>query len=177
SNTLQFSERDEERRLEFCRDFKRIIENHLDDVWFTDEVHFQESWYSNSQNFRQWSGKNPHYHVEKMSYPKRTTVWTALNANDYTLMAVSGESYRNLIRNYFIPPYLRITGRFETYWIMQDGAAVHTARETTDFLRQEFGDRVISLHFPNCYNAGVAWAERSPDLNPLITSGGVPPKI
>ncbi len=43
---------------------------------------------------------------------------------------------------------------------MQDGAPPHIANPVKDFLRNQFGDDIISRHFPH------AWPPRSPDLNP-----------
>ena len=43
---------------------------------------------------------------------------------------------------------------------MQDGATPHTANNTKEFLKANFGERVISIGFP------IWWPARSPDLNP-----------
>ena len=44
---------------------------------------------------------------------------------------------------------------------MQDGATPHTDNKTIAFLRQKFGQRVLSLRMEN------EWSPHSPDLNPL----------
>ncbi|GFV85518.1 putative transposable element [Trichonephila clavipes] len=46
-------------------------------------------------------------------------------------------------------------------WFQQDGATCHTARATTDLLKDTFGDRLISRFGP------VNWPPRSCDLTPL----------
>ncbi|GFW41838.1 putative transposable element [Trichonephila clavipes] len=46
-------------------------------------------------------------------------------------------------------------------WFQQDGATCHTARATIDFLKDTFGDRLISRFGP------VNWPPRSCDLTPL----------
>ncbi|CAK9820285.1 hypothetical protein ANTPLA_LOCUS10537 [Anthophora plagiata] len=43
-------------------------------------------------------------------------------------------------------------------WFQQDGATVHTARETMALLRDIFGERIISR------NSDFNWPPRSPDL-------------
>ena len=44
---------------------------------------------------------------------------------------------------------------------MKDNAASHTTNATLEFLKQKFGDRVISQR------TNYPWAAHSPDLNPL----------
>ncbi|GFW71057.1 transposable element Tc3 transposase [Trichonephila clavipes] len=46
-------------------------------------------------------------------------------------------------------------------WFHQDGATCHTARTTSDLLKDTFGDRLISRFEP------VNWPPRSCDLTPL----------
>ncbi|GFV40729.1 putative transposable element [Trichonephila clavipes] len=46
-------------------------------------------------------------------------------------------------------------------WFQQDGAICHTAHATIDFLKDTFGDRLISRFGP------VNWPPRSCDLTPL----------
>lgn len=169
SEIIKLSEEDKQRRLNFCDDFERVLEAVLEDIWWTDEAHFQESGYTNNQNFRHYSADNPHYAVEKGSYPPKTTFWCAINVRGtFTVNIngnVNGEVYRDIIRNQFVP-FLQRTGRLERAWFMQDGARPHTAIATTDLLHEIFGDKVISLRYPERYNGGVSWPPRSPDLTP-----------
>ncbi|QQP51831.1 Transposable element Tc3 transposase, partial [Caligus rogercresseyi] len=46
-------------------------------------------------------------------------------------------------------------------WFHQDGATCHTARETMNMLKDEFGEQLISRNGP------VSWPPRSCDLTPL----------
>lgn len=48
----------------------------------------------------------------------------------------------------------------ENIIFMQDGAPPHIFNPVKQFLRNTFGDRIISRQFP------VIWPARSPDLNP-----------
>ncbi|GFW23219.1 DUF4817 domain-containing protein [Trichonephila clavipes] len=52
-------------------------------------------------------------------------------------------------------------GLLEELWFQQDGATCHTARATIDFLKDTFGDRLISRFGP------VNWPPRSCNLTPL----------
>ncbi|GFW07778.1 uncharacterized protein TNCV_3919111 [Trichonephila clavipes] len=51
---------------------------------------------------------------------------------------------------------------FDELWFQQDGATCHTARATTDLLKDTFGDRLISCFGP------VNWPPRSCGLTPLV---------
>jgi hypothetical protein len=63
----------------------------------------------------------------------------------------------DILKNHMLPQLPR---RHQNLVFMQDGASPHTALRVRDFLRANFGERVISRHFP--WN----WPARSPDLNP-----------
>ncbi|GFT73404.1 uncharacterized protein TNCV_150091 [Trichonephila clavipes] len=61
--------------------------------------------------------------------------------------------------NFFIPELNNHD--VQELWFQQDGATCHTARATIDFLKDTFGDRLISRFGP------VNWPPRSCDLTPL----------
>ncbi|GFU75318.1 transposable element Tc3 transposase [Trichonephila clavipes] len=64
-----------------------------------------------------------------------------------------------MITNFFIPE-MNNHDVLEL-WFQKDGAICHTARATIDFLKDMFGDRLISRLGP------VNWPPRSCDLTPL----------
>ncbi|GFX06839.1 uncharacterized protein TNCV_1201541 [Trichonephila clavipes] len=64
-----------------------------------------------------------------------------------------------MITNFFIPELNNHD--IQELWFRQDGATCHTARATIDFLKDTFGDRLISRFGP------VNWPPRSCDLTPL----------
>ncbi|GFX10028.1 DUF4817 domain-containing protein [Trichonephila clavipes] len=64
-----------------------------------------------------------------------------------------------MITNFFIPELNNHD--VQELWFQQDGATCHTARATIDFLKDTFGDRLISRFGP------VNWPPRSCDLTPL----------
>ncbi|GFW99834.1 transposable element Tc3 transposase [Trichonephila clavipes] len=74
-------------------------------------------------------------------------------------VAVSGDRYRVMITNFFIPELNNHD--VQELWFQQDGATCHTARATIDLLKDTFGDRLISRFGP------VNWPPRSCDLTPL----------
>ncbi|GFX53072.1 heat shock 70kDa protein 8 [Trichonephila clavipes] len=75
------------------------------------------------------------------------------------VVQINGDRYRAMITNFFIPELNNHDVR--ELWFQQDGATCHTARATIDFLKDTFGDRLISRF------GSVNWLPRSCDLNPL----------
>ena len=73
-------------------------------------------------------------------------------------VTVNGVSYRNKITEFLWPKLDDIEN--EVMWFQQDGVTCHTARVTTELLREEFPGRVISR------NGDQNWPPRSCDLTP-----------
>ena len=69
------------------------------------------------------------------------------------------EKYINMIQTHLIPA-LKRKRKFKDTLFMQDGATPHTATETIKFLRNNFGDRVLSRSF------NYFWSAQSPHLTP-----------
>ncbi|GFX06377.1 DUF4817 domain-containing protein [Trichonephila clavipes] len=135
-----------------------------------DEAHFWLNGYVNKQNCRIWSEANPQVYVETPLHPEKLTVWCALWAggiiglyffknDEGHNVTVNGDRYRAMITNFFIPELNNHD--VQELWFQQDGATCHTARATIDFLKDTFGDRLISRFGP------VNWPPRSCDLSPL----------
>ncbi|GFV90113.1 uncharacterized protein TNCV_4378291 [Trichonephila clavipes] len=74
-------------------------------------------------------------------------------------VTVNGDRYKAMITNLFIPELNNHD--VQELGFQQDGATCHTARATIDFLKDTFGDRLISRFGP------VNWPPRSCDLTPL----------
>ena len=74
-------------------------------------------------------------------------------------MTVNGERYRRMITEFLLPQLEDLEE--EDLWFQQDGATCHTARQTTQLLRDKFPDRLISS------NGDYRWPPRSCDLSPL----------
>ena len=71
-------------------------------------------------------------------------------------VTVNGERYRNMITEFLWP---QLDGMdLEDMWFQQDGATCHTARETTDLLREKFPASHISR------NGDQNWPLRPCDL-------------
>ncbi|QQP41642.1 Transposable element Tc3 transposase [Caligus rogercresseyi] len=74
-------------------------------------------------------------------------------------VTVNGERYRAMIHDFFLPQLAELN--LVNMWFHQDGATCHTARETMNMLKDEFGEQLISRNGP------VSWPPRSCDLTPL----------
>jgi len=74
-------------------------------------------------------------------------------------VTVNGERYRSMITNFLWPKLEEVD--LYNIWFQQDGATCHTARATTELLREKFGDSIISR------NCDIEWPPRSCDLTPL----------
>ncbi|GFY31176.1 uncharacterized protein TNCV_751391 [Trichonephila clavipes] len=112
-------------------------------------------------------GTNPQVHP---LHPEKLTVWCALRAgriigpyffknDEGHNVTVNGDRYRAMITNFFIPALNNHD--IQELWFQQDGATCHTACATIGFVKDTFGDRLISRFGP------VNWPPRSCDLSPL----------
>lgn len=72
------------------------------------------------------------------------------------LGTLTAERYRNEILTPFVEQLH--DDELQDSYFQQDGASAHCTQETLEFLRQFFGDRIISR------NANIPWAPRSCDL-------------
>ncbi|GFY00338.1 transposable element Tc3 transposase [Trichonephila clavipes] len=101
---------------------------------------------------------------------EKLTVWCALWAggiigpyffknDEGHNVTVNGDRYRAMITNFFIPELNNHD--VQELWFQQDGATCHTANATMDYLKDTFGDRLISRFGP------VNWSPRSCDFTPL----------
>lgn len=152
------------RRVEFCQWFQNNLNNNdiLNTVFFSDEAWFYLSGYVNSQNMRLWSSENPHFFVEEPLHPQKVGVWAGICRRrlvgpiffEGTLTAAR---YRDEILTLFINQLddeELLNGYFQ-----QDGATAHTSRETIQYIREFFDDRIISR------NTEIPYPSRSCDLN------------
>jgi len=77
-------------------------------------------------------------------------------------VTVNGARYHEMLENFVLPALRdRPDDQMERLIFQQDGAPPHIYRPVKQILQENFGNRIISRHFPN------PWPARSPDLNPL----------
>ena len=142
------------------------ITDFIDKMIMTDEAHFWMDGYINKQNWRFWGSENPMEVIERTSNPQKCTVWCGITSEaiigpyffedtDGHQINVNGIRYRQMIREIVLP----FIENKPDMWFQQDGATCHTANETMNLLRDNFGDRIISRR------GNIEWPPRSPDLN------------
>jgi hypothetical protein len=154
---------DYNQRVAYCNWFNNFINNDetLDLTFYTDEAWFHLTGFINSQTMRMWSADNPHFFRETPLHPLKIGVWVGMSRRRligpiFFEDSVTAERYRNNILDVFINQLH--DDELTHGYFQQDGATAHTARETLRYLRQFFGDRLISRDL---------WPARSPDLTPL----------
>ncbi|GFV48168.1 uncharacterized protein TNCV_3554471 [Trichonephila clavipes] len=158
------------RFVEWAQNEIAVVPDFHKRILFSDEAHFWLNGYVNKQNCRIWSEANPQVYVETSLHPEKLTVWCALWAggiigpyffknDEGHNVTVNGDWYRAMITNFSIPELNNHD--VQELWFQQDGATCNTARATIDFLKDTFGDRLISRFGP------VNWPPRSCDLTPL----------
>ena len=59
----------------------------LDNLWFSDEAHFELTPPRNPQNIRNWCAEHPNVVVERIAHPQRTTAWAAISSKSNNLLA------------------------------------------------------------------------------------------
>lgn len=161
----QLSEYDKLVRFEACHRLQNII---TDDkiIVFTDECTFYTDGHINRWDCVQWDYVRPSdFHVESTQGAKAVTVWGGMSQNRvfgpyFFPSTVTGDSYRAILAEFFLPEAHQAFGSLENIWFQQDGAPAHVAQETKWFLANTFDDRIISRDFQS------EWPPRSPDLTP-----------
>ena len=139
-------------------------------IIFSDEAHFDLGGYVNKQNYRIWGTENLQAYIEKLTHPKRVTVWCEFRSRDIIgsfffeneqgeAVTVNGDCCRAVLNEFLFP---KIEDEdISNIWFQQDCATCHTAEATLDVLRPVLEDRIISRR------ADIVWPPRSCDLTPL----------
>ena len=169
----ELKEGDAEKRLAFCFKMVQLMEaKELDpaDIIFSDESHVYLSSSPNKQNSRLWRAKKPEIRVHVPLHSMKVTVWGGLSGSRVfgpyyyeeeetgKATTVTKERYTAMLSEIF-PEDSDEIGCNPVF--MQDGAPAHTSRVAMDWLKNRFGDKLISN------KSDFIWPPRSPDLNPL----------
>lgn len=162
----QLYEDDTEHRLEFAELFEEQLFNNIDNILWSDEAHFHLFGEVSSINGYVWATENPHVTIQKPLHSPKLTVFIGFTSRfiipPYFFPAgetVRKENYVEMIKSHVIP-HLKHKRVFRHTIFMQDGATPHTANLSLDFLKANFGDRIISR------KCDWFWPPRSPDLTP-----------
>jgi hypothetical protein len=72
---------------------------------------------------------------------------------------VTSVSYAEMLQNFFTPELSCQGTELSNIWFQQDGATAHTARASTEVVREKFSENIISLH------SELPWPACSLDLS------------
>jgi len=177
---------DIQRRLEFAQ----IIHHHTtstgglscDNILFTDECAVGIGDGVNRQNDRHWRIRyenDPYEALKERRYQgSKVHIWVGIHskagiigpypideisdAND-PRSTLTASRYVHMLDTQVIPELRRrlTEEEFQACWYQQDGAKVHLARQSMEYLNRTFNGRLISL------NGFIQWPPYSPDLSPL----------
>lgn len=146
--------------------------NFLDFLWTSDEAHFHLHGRVNSKTNVFWGSNKPDEVASIPLHSPKCTVWAAISSkgivgpvffedDEGETATVNKERYVDVLNTF----KGELTSRFPSWyasrwWFQQDGASPHTSKLALEWLKNNFGDRVISL------KSDFEWAPHSPDLSP-----------
>lgn len=111
-----------------------------------------------------WDSSNPNATATSSLHPAKVTVWAGFTATQvlppfFFEGTIDGDSYLAVLQDHVVP-VLKKKRMLSKTTFQQDGAPPHIKKCVTDFLRANFGTRIISRSFEH------TWPPRSPDLTP-----------
>jgi hypothetical protein len=126
----------------------------VNNLMMSDEAHFHLSGFVNKQNFRYWSATNPIELHERPLHSSKVTVWCAISSfviigpyffedEREKVLTVTGPRYVHMLENVLGPELARhpVT---EEWFLQQDWATSHTARDSVAAVRNLFPNHIIS---------------------------------
>lgn len=180
------TEADEEARLKFAEECHRkmITRKTIDphNVVWSDESMYGVGHIGNRQNTRHWRIKgdqDPYEMLRQIKFQGFHThvfccfstyagvigpyyIEDIVDPADPNTKTLTSSKYIHMMRTIIVPELKeRLGDKFETCWFQQDGAAPHTSGASLAYLREQFGNRLISN------KCAFRWPPKSPDLNPL----------
>ncbi len=114
-------------------------------MFFTNEVWFHPDRFINTQNYRIWSSEKPQEYRKTGLHPKKLGVRCAVShwrivGPIFFERTVTAEVYHGIVIK-----FISLLEPDERDCIFQqDGVTAHTAQETIAFLKDFFGDHLIS---------------------------------
>lgn len=166
-NVIPLTDAHKNARVEFCEWFLAQPDGFHDLVYFSDEKVFEEKTRPNRQTERYWCNVDPEIEDEnRIQGGRKIMCWAGLIDGKVVLHWFDeGERenqhiYLNMLQTVAWPAVSNVATR-RGYWWQQDGATCHTTALVLDWLRDKFGDRIISN------KSERRWPPKSPDLSPL----------
>ena len=139
-------------------------------LWTSDEAHFHLDGKANSKTNVFWGSSRPNEVATKPLHSPKCTVWAAISARGIigpifieesgAAVTVTKERYVEVLKTFKSELQTLYPSLMSKFWFQQDGASSHTSNLSRDWLKENFGGRVISL------KTDFEWAPHSPDLSP-----------
>ena len=153
------------KRLQFARKYTEPKE-HIQNIVFTDEVHFELDGYPNSKKNRVWAKERKEVEpVRTVCKSQTIRLWGALLPNNTIYVrfyenTLNAQKYVSILERFF--EHCKRTKELQDILLQQDGASCHAARFTNNWLQRN-GIRYIS----SGRSKHSEWPPYSPDLNPI----------
>ena len=144
---------DNVRRLQFCSKIRKMsLQRRLDlnTMNFSDDSHIYLNGVMNKQNFRIWSTQKPIEVFVKQLHAPTVTVWCGLNshrvhgpfffedAETRNACSMKTEAYIEMLNTVMTDDI------HPDFWFQQDEATAHTSLAARDWLKNRFGNKIIS---------------------------------
>ena len=139
-------------------------------LWTSDEAHFHLDGTANSKTNVFWGSSRPNEVATKPLHSPKCTVLAAISARGIigpifieesgAAVTVTKERYVEVLKTFKSELQTLYPSLMSKFWFQQDGASPHTSNLSLDWLKENFGGRVISL------KTDFEWAPHSPDLSP-----------
>ena len=139
-------------------------------LWTSDEAHFHLDGKANSMTNVFWGSSRPNEVATKPLHSPKCTVWAAISARGIigpifieesgAAVTVTKERYVEVLKTFKSELHTLYPSLMSNFWFQQDGASSRTSNLSRDWLKENFGGRVISL------KTDFEWAPHSPDLSP-----------
>ena len=154
-------------RLQACEFWLSQPEDWFQKVIWTDEKWFVLKQAPNRQNSRCWAPSHPHEIIDcKKAHGQKVMAWVGMVDGRILPVvwfegSVTSTVYLEQVLKSSVWPTVIAVATRRGFWYQPDGASSHVTGECLAFLREKFGDRVISRKTEH------HWPPYSPDLSPL----------
>ena len=139
-------------------------------LWTSDEAHFHLDGKTNSKTNVCWVSTRPNEVATKPLHSPKCTVWAAISARGIigpifieesgAAVTVTKERHVEVLKTFKSELQTLYPSLMSKFWFQEDGASSHISNLSRDWLKENFGGRVISL------KTDSELAPHSPDLSP-----------
>ena len=163
SKTIELTDDDFDRRVEFCETFLGMAQENPDlpgKIVWSDESQFKLNGVVNRHNCCYWVHSNQHHLIPVPHDQHGVMTWCGITSKKiigpyFFEGNVNGDSYNKMLEEFLWPQV-----KHRCLYFQQDGAPAHYATKVRSWLDEKFNGRWIGRRGP------IEWPARSPDLTP-----------